>query len=117
MDEKNFCYWLNGYFELTDKLCLDSKQVQIIKDHLALVFDKVTPKYTEGVFPLYTGHTGNSAQGLCGMTDNTAIIDKRIQEADNIQQKLQEALNTSYCVKKCDIELPYQPIPGEKPIC
>jgi len=48
MKENEFCYWLQGYFELTDSKELDSTQVDIIKDHLKLVFNKVTPnRYVE----------------------------------------------------------------------
>lgn len=44
MNELQFCYWLQGYFELTDSgQPLSAQQVQIIKDHLELVFKKVTP--------------------------------------------------------------------------
>lgn len=43
MDSTNFTYWLHGFFEISDSNKLTEKQVQIIKDHLALVFDKVTP--------------------------------------------------------------------------
>ena len=43
MDSTNFTYWLQGFFEISDSNKLNEKQVQIIKDHLALVFDKVTP--------------------------------------------------------------------------
>lgn len=45
MNAEQFVYWLNGFFELSDRNKLDSKQVQIIKDHLKLVFEKVTPEY------------------------------------------------------------------------
>lgn len=45
MNEKEFCYWLNGFFELSEVKTLNTKQVQIIKDHLALVFTKITPTY------------------------------------------------------------------------
>jgi hypothetical protein len=44
MNSTEFCYWLQGYLELRDDdRPLTAKQVQIIKDHLALVFNKVTP--------------------------------------------------------------------------
>lgn len=44
MNSTEFAYWLQGFLELReDDKPLTSKQVQIIKDHLALVFDKVTP--------------------------------------------------------------------------
>ena len=47
MDTTSFCYWLQGYFELSESKMLSSRQVQIIKDHLALVFNKVTPDRKE----------------------------------------------------------------------
>lgn len=52
MQELNFCYWLQGYFELTDSKELDSNQVDIIKDHLKLVFNKVTPDRSIGYQPV-----------------------------------------------------------------
>lgn len=49
MTEREFCYWLQGYFEIDDndnvRTCngeLTRNQVQCIKDHLALVFNKQT---------------------------------------------------------------------------
>jgi hypothetical protein len=38
-----FVFWLWGYFEISDSNNLSPQQVQIIRDHLALVFEKVTP--------------------------------------------------------------------------
>lgn len=44
MNTENFVYWLQGFLELReDDKPLTPKQVQIIKDHLALVFTKETP--------------------------------------------------------------------------
>lgn len=43
MEAENFAYWLKGYFELQDTDKLSPKQVKVIKDHLDLVFNKVTP--------------------------------------------------------------------------
>ena len=45
MTPENFVYWLQGFFELTenDTQQLDERKVQIIRDHLQLVFDKKTP--------------------------------------------------------------------------
>ena len=40
MNAQDFCFWLQGYFELSgdgDKI-LTAHQNQIVKDHLALVF-------------------------------------------------------------------------------
>jgi hypothetical protein len=42
MNERDFCYWLKGYLELTYQQHLTSEQVSVIKEHLDLVFDKKT---------------------------------------------------------------------------
>lgn len=38
MNSIDFCYWLQGYFELSDVKKIDTKQTKIVKDHLNLVF-------------------------------------------------------------------------------
>lgn len=45
MSTQDFCYWLQGYFEISGEECLTKEQVKIVKDHLKLVFDKQTPIY------------------------------------------------------------------------
>lgn len=47
MTGQEFAYWLQGFFELTEGNKITSKQVKIIKDHLALVFTKVTPDHAQ----------------------------------------------------------------------
>lgn len=47
MTPENFCYWLQGYFEIseterTGPATLASLQVEEIKNHLSLVLDKKT---------------------------------------------------------------------------
>ena len=41
-DPKAFVFWLQGFFELSNPSTLDEQQVQIIKEHLALVLQKTT---------------------------------------------------------------------------
>ena len=48
MTPENFCYWLQGFFELNSDIP-PTKREQIIKDHLQTVFKKVTPTYTSTV--------------------------------------------------------------------
>jgi hypothetical protein len=45
MSPEQFTYWLKGYFEISENRenHLSPNQVQIIRDHLDLVFNKVTP--------------------------------------------------------------------------
>lgn len=40
MNERDFCYWLQGFFELTVPTSLTEWQVKAIKEHLDRVFNK-----------------------------------------------------------------------------
>lgn len=51
MDQRDFIYWLNGFFELSAATTLNEQQVQVIKDHLALVMTKVTPTVPPPIVP------------------------------------------------------------------
>ena len=46
MTPENFCYWLQGLFELSPTTYLTTDQVKIVRDHLDLIFRKVTPVRT-----------------------------------------------------------------------
>jgi hypothetical protein len=46
MTPEQFTYWLQGFMEISNPTTLDEIQTQIIKDHLALVFNKQTPDRT-----------------------------------------------------------------------
>lgn len=43
MTPENFCYWLQGYFEVSNPKNIGEKELQEIKNHLATVFVKITP--------------------------------------------------------------------------
>ena len=43
MTPENFVYWLQGFMELQNPETISSEQVEIIQDHLNLVFKKETP--------------------------------------------------------------------------
>ena len=38
MTSRDFVYWLQGYFEISDPKTIEIKQTEMIKKHLALVF-------------------------------------------------------------------------------
>lgn len=40
MTSERFCYWLQGFLELAEPEKLTPKQVEVIKNHLSLVFEK-----------------------------------------------------------------------------
>jgi hypothetical protein len=46
MTAEQFTYWLQGFIEINDPKTIGEKETQIIKDHLATVFNKVTPTDT-----------------------------------------------------------------------
>lgn len=43
MDADKFVYWLQGFVELADTPTISEAQWKMIKEHLKLVFKKVTP--------------------------------------------------------------------------
>ena len=45
MNERDFCYWLQGFFELAEAEELNREQLKAIKEHLQLVFDKEASPY------------------------------------------------------------------------
>lgn len=45
MDPLQFCYWLQGFAELNSGTPPNEMQWKAIRDHLATVFNKVTPTY------------------------------------------------------------------------
>lgn len=44
MTSDEFAYWLQGYFEISETDTLTERQVGMIKEHLQLVFIKLTGK-------------------------------------------------------------------------
>ncbi len=48
MGSKEFVFWLQGLFELSDVETLNKKQVETIKNHLKLVFlHEIDPSYSK----------------------------------------------------------------------
>lgn len=52
MTTDQFCYWLHGWTEINGGGQPAALQWQIIKDHLDLVFAKVTPTYLPSGYPV-----------------------------------------------------------------
>lgn len=40
MTKENFCYWLQGYFEIHNPSTISARDLKIIKEHLNLALDK-----------------------------------------------------------------------------
>ena len=59
MTAEQFTYWLQGFFELSRTTTLNEQQVKIVKDHIALVLNKVTTEYdTKGKDVIYVKDDG-----------------------------------------------------------
>ena len=86
MDSVNFAYWLQGFFEMTNTKNLTEEQVTMIKQHLALVFTKVTP-------PLPKEEVKKEPPGRRGFKN----IDEAFKGFDRIFD------NTSYCTRSSKI--------------
>ena len=48
MNTIDFCFWLQGYFEISGNTEISKEQAQIIKDHLNLVFKHEIDPLREG---------------------------------------------------------------------
>lgn len=49
MKSRDFCYWLQGFFEVSGSVHIDEKQTQQIKNHLNLVFKhEIDPSIDHG---------------------------------------------------------------------
>jgi hypothetical protein len=46
MTSRDFCYWLQGHFEISKSTTMDEVQIAMVKRHLALVFKhEIDPSY------------------------------------------------------------------------
>lgn len=59
MEANDFCYWLQGFFEMSGAKALDENQVETLKKHLALVMVNVT-----GCDPLKINEAAKSRPGI-----------------------------------------------------
>lgn len=67
MTPEQFCYWLQGFMEVSGAEKIDPKQLAVIKEHLQTVFNKVTTvSVTDGVIGSSRSGSGIVAQGGLG---------------------------------------------------
>lgn len=69
MYSQDFCYWLQGYFEISGAKEINEDQIEIIKNHLNLVFKhEIDPKHEGNPQVLQNIHDGKpeSVPGLPG---------------------------------------------------
>lgn len=68
MKSVEFCYWLQGLFELGKPTSLDAEQTELVKRHLAMVFThEIDPSYPAQQIPaLDELHGGTPKQPIGG---------------------------------------------------
>ena len=59
MTSRDFCYWLQGYFEVSRNTSVDVQQTEAIKKHLAMVFKhEIDPSMPDPTGVLQQIHDG-----------------------------------------------------------
>lgn len=79
MTDIQFCYWLKGFLETANPKTINEEQTQIIKDHLNLVFNKITPNYPDGFYPSLTNPASpfpDHLKTICGNSPDNNDSDK-----------------------------------------
>jgi squalene cyclase len=80
MNSREFAYWLQGFFELSDSTELTPEQVSIVKKHLDMVFvHEIDPSYPE-------------AEKLQEIHDGVKELEKRVDDltVTKVDEKLGE---------------------------
>lgn len=73
MTSRDFCYWLQGVFEVANPLELGERQTTMIKNHLALVFKhEIDPSMPDPTGTLQAIHDG-VATSVTGQTPPSKI--------------------------------------------
>lgn len=63
MTSRDFCYWLQGHFEISKCKELDKPQTEMVKRHLALVFKhEIDPSIPDPTGELQAIHDGKPAK-------------------------------------------------------
>lgn len=61
MTSRDFCYWLQGYLELTESLSLDQTKLRKVKVHLSMVFKhEIDPSFGDRLKELQKIHNKDS---------------------------------------------------------
>lgn len=73
MTPEQFCYWLQGFFEISDEDILTFEQTKIVTEHLRKALNKDQPTKT----PFITGlvHSDNLPSDFSNPPDNSHLND------------------------------------------
>lgn len=73
MKSRDFCYWLQGHFELTNPQELSVRETALIKQHLALVFKhEIDPSMPDSTGELQAIHDGEPPK--IGGTSGAGVV-------------------------------------------
>lgn len=101
MTSRDFCYWLQGFFEVSDATALDVEQVALVRRHLNMVFfHEIDPSYGDAehqkvLAALHVGdvkpdkpEASGAAEGLKERVDQLeGAVDEAKQLAKSASQK------------------------------
>jgi hypothetical protein len=74
MNSIDFCYWLQGCFELADVKQLDENQVNMIKAHLNLVFKHEIDPMSDNNDPVLNQTLANIHNGSAWTPPNDPLV-------------------------------------------
>ena len=63
LNPESFCFWLQGFIEMSGATSINEAQMKVLKEHLELVFKRVATYSVPQQTPI-TGHSDNIAQHL-----------------------------------------------------
>lgn len=97
MTPEHFVYWLQGFLELSESKTLSAKQLQVVRNHLNLVFMHIDMKDPpEKQEALQAAHDGNPLSQLRAMMEllgkDEKICASTTQEAVQANEALDKAL-------------------------
>jgi len=96
MQSIDFCYWLQGWFELEEPKNMNSTQLQTISEHLALVFE----------YDAQPNRFCQSLQGFLAFNEDIAQ-GMSVQQTQILKHMLEDTfrneIDTRYHVKEFDI--------------
>ena len=121
---EQFTMWLNGFFELTDATELTPAQVAMIKEHLALVFNKVTKPLEKPIPPptkmLWEGEDPRKRKDIKQLEDLAEEVKAKQRDKQAWQELIEQVKEVGKCVAIGDLGKPYcepkSPYNGVTPI-
>ena len=74
MNSIDFCYWLQGYFEVSGQEKMTEAQMRVVKNHLNLVFKHEIDPLREEQTPTPTAVLNTAHTGLGPIMPNDALV-------------------------------------------